>query len=87
MSPEISEVNGVRSVPVCISRVCCSISDVCVHGDLRLVGGTHPREGRVEICYFNQWGTICDDLWGQQDANVACKQLGFRPTGKEEDKL
>ena len=55
---------------------------VCVDGDVRLVGGTNPREGRVEVCYFNQWGTICDDFWGTADARVACRQLGFSGTSK-----
>jgi len=41
------------------------------------VGGGYPSEGRVEICINNAFGTICDDGWSNEDAQVICRQLGY----------
>ena len=46
-------------------------------GDLRLVDGqSGPRSGRLEVYHDDTWGLVCDDRFGQEDAEVACRQLG-----------
>ena len=55
----------------------------CTDGEIRLVGGVTSREGRVEICVEQIWGTVCDNGWSITDARVACRQLGFPTIGKQ----
>ena len=58
-----------------------SVSD-SKQGEIRLVGGNYPWEGRVEIFLFGAWGTICDRDANGDAAAVVCRQLGYSTYGK-----
>ena len=49
----------------------------CNDRDLRVVNGTSPREGRVEVCYNQAWGTICNVVYGMHAAEILCTALDF----------
>ena len=73
--PEVMVIYTTLPAPV-TTPVCCT------DGDIRLVNGSVASEGRVELCYNNQWGTICNDSFGSSEAAVVCRQLGYSAIGK-----
>ncbi|XP_025756229.1 deleted in malignant brain tumors 1 protein-like [Oreochromis niloticus] len=48
---------------------------ICSGVPVRLSGST-LCSGRVEFFYNNAWGTVCDDNWDINDAEVVCRELG-----------
>ena len=53
-----------------------TVGSDCNTGDIRVVDGSTPLEGRLEICINNAWGTVCSEGFSSEDALVACGQLG-----------
>ena len=76
----VSEINyNSACVGVAIFNYVCSLFFYidCEHGDLRLVGGETEYEGRVEVCVYGVWGTVCGTYRDRPEAEVICGQLGI----------
>ena len=58
----------------------CACTDEPMQGDVRLTSSTgNNAYGIVELYRSDthMWVTPCSDFWGDEDANVACAQLGY----------
>ena len=58
-----------------VSVIVLHTQPACNNEGIRLVGGTSPNEGIVEVCYEGVWGTVCDANLDRSSALVACRQL------------
>ena len=60
-------------------EVAQAVANVAQRGDLKIVGG--GTSGRLQIHDGADWKGICNDEWdktNQDNAGVACRQLGYR---------
>ena len=74
-------------IPVLYQARCTGSSFISVdesyhNGDVRLVGGPHNWEGRVEILWNGTWGTISDSHLELHVAGIICEQLGLSAESK-----
>ena len=44
---------------------------------IRLVDGSHQREGRVEVSIGSKWGSICATQLDMKVGHVICRKLGL----------
>ena len=77
-----SKTGSLHNLKIFSDLSWCLYTGSCTNGDVRLVGGSNSTSGRVEVCANNQWGTVCDDYWGNNDAKVICRMLSYPSSGK-----
>ena len=53
----------------------------CTEGEVRLIYQSNDHEGIVQVCFFDEWVTLCSNVFDDNDAEVICSILGFQRLG------
>ena len=66
----------------CNTHICIYYID-CTDGDIQIIpyNSYNKQMGRIEVCVNGSWGTVCSDFFDDNDAKVACRQLGYSYLG------
>ena len=70
-----------------LATAASTMAGECGDGQVRLANGNTDEnaltmDGRLEICFNDAWGTVCNNSFRLVDAQVACHQLtGFSREG------
>lgn len=75
--PRFQNYSSVYQINTALS----TLESNCNAGEVRLLDGPNVREGRVEVCINNAWGTICNEQFGVDEAIVTCTQMNFSNEG------
>ena len=74
-----SQKISFRTIPCNETRFCNSTK--LYNPGIRLVDGTSYNNGRLELEWNGQWGTVCErfyyNFWSSKNIDVACRHLGF----------
>lgn len=78
-----SRIYVILSIKGLLLRICYIHIHVdvplCVDGAVYLVKDDLPSDsdGTIQICKNGEWGTVCDDFFGVEEAKIVCRQLGL----------
>ena len=61
----------------------------CTDGDIQIIpyNSYNKQMGRVEVCVNGTWGTVCSNFFDDNDAKVACRQLGYSHLGIQQKQI
>ncbi|KAH9512412.1 hypothetical protein Btru_039481 [Bulinus truncatus] len=77
----IVQYKALNCLPDCRDNVPKQTHPYMSGNFVRLIDGTSAYEGTVEVFHNNRWGTVCDDHWITENAQVVCHMLGHKREG------